>query len=181
MGDAERASLLLYGYGNPGRGDDGLGPALVAALQALEHPPAVTIESNYQLEVEDSAELAKHKIVIFADADGSGPEPFWFDRVEPCANVGFSSHSISPQGLLALTDQLFGTRITAYALGIRGYEFGELKETLSTGAKGNLDQAFSFVRRALEDRAFDQYVQQYGVGRRPCGQTEGRVTEGYRQ
>lgn len=43
--------ILLIGYGNPGRGDDGLGPALAAAIEAMELP-GVTVEADYQLMVD---------------------------------------------------------------------------------------------------------------------------------
>ncbi len=149
--------LLFYGYGNPGRGDDGLGPALAAALEQLDLP-GTTVDSNYQLTVEDAAELAEHEVVVFADADASGREPFWFGRVEPNAHLGISSHGVSPGALLALTEALFGRRVEAYVLGIRGYEFGELCESLSSRAQANLEQAIRFAKCALTERSFDEYV-----------------------
>ena len=46
--------VLLIGYGNPGRLDDGLGPALAAAVEKLAIP-GVTVDADYQLNVEDAA------------------------------------------------------------------------------------------------------------------------------
>ncbi len=40
------ARVLVYGYGNPGRGDDGLGPALVRELCGHEIGDRVTMESG---------------------------------------------------------------------------------------------------------------------------------------
>jgi hydrogenase maturation protease len=174
------SSALVYGYGNPGRGDDGLGPALAAAVESLGCAQT-TVESNYQLELQDAAELGRHDVVIFADADLSGPEPFWFQRVEPTARVGFTSHSVTPGALLALAGELFGSTTQAYALGIRGYEFDDLREVLSPRAQENLDQAVIFVKRALEDRKFEHYVQQYGIGSGRAGQAESGQNEGERQ
>ena len=57
--NTEAADILLIGFGNPGRLDDGLGPALADAIEKLALP-GVTVESNYQLTVEDAAEIAKH-------------------------------------------------------------------------------------------------------------------------
>ena len=155
--------LLFYGYGNPGRGDDGLGPALAAAIEQLDLP-STTVDSNYQLTVEDAAELAENDVVVFADADASGREPFWFGRVEPSAHLGISSHGVSPGALLALTEVLFGHRTEAYVLGIRGYEFGELCESLSSRAQANLEQAVRFAKRALMERSFGEYLGRYGSG-----------------
>ena len=79
---ASPATVLVIGYGNPGRLDDGLGPALAEALAALELP-GVTVEANYQLTVEDAAAVAEHDVVVFADASVNGPEPYSFQPVEP--------------------------------------------------------------------------------------------------
>ena len=75
--------------------------------------------------VEDAAAIAQHDVVVFADAAVSGPEPFYFERLEPQMAVSFSSHSVAPAAALALSEELFGKRVPGYVLGIRGYEFNE--------------------------------------------------------
>ena len=72
-----RETVLLLGYGNPGRLDDGLGPALAARVEALALP-GVTVQADYQLCLEDAEAAARHDVVIFADAAASGAEPFSF-------------------------------------------------------------------------------------------------------
>lgn len=149
--------ILVYGYGNPGRLDDGLGPALVAALErrGLER---VTTDSDYQLTVEDAAEVAEHDVTIFVDADVDGPEPFWFDEIEPDGSLGFSSHSVSPQKLLDMSRGLLGKAAKGYILGIRGYEFNEFGERLSEGARRNLGAALDFIEEAVRDGHLDRFV-----------------------
>jgi hydrogenase maturation protease len=158
---ARGCKTLVYGYGNPGRGDDGLGPALAAALEKL-NIESTTVESNYQLSVEDAADVAEHDAVIFVDADVSGVAPFWFDRVKPEKAISFSSHSIAPGALLELAHELFGKEIDGYILAIRGYVFNEFNESLSHLARENLGEALKFVTRALQERQFDEYLKQYG-------------------
>ena len=68
----EAAKVLLIGFGNPGRLEDGLGPALAEAVQQ-ENLPGATVEADYQLTVEDAAEVAPYDVVLFADADGADP------------------------------------------------------------------------------------------------------------
>ena len=164
---AVTGKVLLYGFGNPGRGDDGLGPALAAAIEA-SGVPGVVVDSNYQLTVEDAAEVVGYTSVVFADAATQGPGPFWFSRIddteiERAGNpVGWSSHSVSPAQVVALARRLFASNVDAYTLGIRGYQFGELDETLSLRAKDNLVKAVMFARTALVDRRFEKYVQVLG-------------------
>lgn len=136
--------ILVIGYGNPGRLDDGLGPAFAAALEGLDLS-GVTVDSNYQLSVEDAAEVAAHDLVIFADAHVSCPPPFCFEEIEPRPALSFSSHSVEPPALLALARDLFGARTRGFALGIRGYEFNEFGEALSDEARKNLEEALAFL------------------------------------
>jgi hydrogenase maturation protease len=158
----DRSHILFYGYGNPGRGDDGLGPALVAALEPLGLP-GLACESDYQLAVEDSATLASYDVVVFVDADSEGPAPFRFDRVPPGRGMSFSSHSATPGQVVALAHEMFGAQVRAYTLGIRGYHFGELCDSLSEQARANLASALTFAQRALDEQDFDQYTRQFGV------------------
>jgi hydrogenase maturation protease len=155
--------ILLYGYGNPGRGDDGLGPALASAVeeQGLE---GVDVDANYQLTVEDAADIGSYSAVVFVDAAVQGRAPFWFSRIDHAAvgHVGWTSHSVSPAQVVALARDLFSSRVAAYALGIRGYQFGELDEVLSAGAKENLAEALAFARKALVERRFESYLQKFG-------------------
>lgn len=161
MGDTNK-KVLIYGYGNPGRLDDGLGPAFAAELEKRDLDE-VTVDSNYQLFVEDAATIAAHDVVVFVDADVAGPEPFHFDRVIPKAHMSFSSHSISTDALVAMACDLLGSKADAFVLGIRGYEFNEFGEVLSSKAKANLQAAVEFMLDALKDRDFAKYVDTHGT------------------
>lgn len=149
--------VLIIGYGNPGRLDDGLGPIFAEEMEKLQLE-LVTVDSNYQLAVEDAAVIAEHDFVVFADADVSGPEPFYFERVIPRSHMSFSSHSISADALMAMAADLLSSTAEAYMLGIRGYEFNEFGEKISPKAKENLDAALTFMKKALVDRDFAKYV-----------------------
>jgi hydrogenase maturation protease len=143
--------ILVIGYGNPGRLDDGLGPALAAALEPLDLP-GVTVDADYQLTVETAAAVAEHDVVIFADASVAGDEPFFFRAVRADgAELSFSTHSVEPGAVLALCEQLFASRPRAYVLGIRGYEFNEFGERLSEAARTNLTAAVGFLARVLRE------------------------------
>lgn len=141
--------ILLIGYGNPGRLDDGLGPALAAEAEGW-NMPGLTVDADYQLTVEDAAEIARHEMVIFADASVNGREPFFVEYVTPRRAEGFSTHSVEPDALMDLAQRLFGAETRGYILGIRGYEFNEFGEGLSPQAQENLRAAADFLRSALD-------------------------------
>ena len=136
--------LLLIGYGNPGRLDDGLGPALAARIEAASLK-GITVEADYQLTVENAVDVSKHDVVIFADAAVEGKEPFFFSEICSRSPVSLSSHSVSAEAVLFYAEQMFHANTRAYVLGIRGYEFNEFEEKLSEGAKHNLEEAFQFI------------------------------------
>lgn len=142
--------MLLIGFGNPGRLDDGLGPRLAEMLEPL-NLPNLTVDSDYQLIVEDAAEVARYDVVIFADAAVAGAEPFWIKRIHPdAAHLSFSSHSVSPQGVISLAKELFQAEPDAYILGIRGYDFNEFEEKLSPKAGKNLAAALEHITNIMQ-------------------------------
>jgi hydrogenase maturation protease len=142
--------ILLIGYGNPGRLDDGLGPALAAAVEDW-NVAGLTVDADYQLTVEDASDVAAHDIVIFADASVSGAEPYYVEKVEAKEALSFSSHSVEPSVLLHMAQTLFHAATRAYILGIRGYDFNEFGERLSPRAAENLEKAIAYMRLVLDD------------------------------
>jgi hydrogenase maturation protease len=150
-----KGDILVIGFGNPGRLDDGLGPALAAELEAM-NLEGVDVDSDYQLTVEDAAAAAEHGVVIFADADATGAEPFTFRPVDPRGDQGFSTHEVEPPSVMAMARDLFAGEAKGYTLGIRGYEFDEFGERLTPGAKANLAAAVSFLRTLLRTRKFEE-------------------------
>jgi hydrogenase maturation protease len=141
--------VLIIGYGNPGRCDDGLGPALAARLKELDIP-GVDVESTYQLNVEDAATAAEYDVVVFVDACLCAPPPFVMRAVTPrSGTMEFSTHSQAPEGVLGLTHDVFKARTRGFAMGVRGYDFHDFGECLSEEAEENLEEAVSFLREAV--------------------------------
>jgi hydrogenase maturation protease len=140
---------LLIGYGNPGRLDDGLGPCFIRALEE-RNPAGAALDCNYQLSVEDAELISKYRRVVFVDAGSACAEPFELKRIEAEAGfLGFSSHTLSPQALLGLAGEMFQARPEAWLLAIRGYDFNEFGERLSSRAEQNLGAALEHMERWL--------------------------------
>lgn len=175
----KEGGTLVYGYGNPSRGDDGLGPALAVALEA-SRLPRTTVVSGHQLRMEDAAELAQYEAVVFVDADASGPEPFRFGRVRAEDGTGFCAHGVTPGLLLALTRELYGEEVPGYLLAIRGYEFDTFRESLSRRARNNLERALGFLIQALVEREFDAYARRHGAAAGGSTATVEREPDGRR-
>lgn len=142
--DVSRSRVLVLGFGNPGRQDDGLGPAAAETLKKLGLP-WVTVEINYLLNIEDAADAAEHDCVLFLDAAEFGPEPFDLREVRPAEEVAFTSHIVKPEVIVAICRKHFGRTPRAWLMAIRGYQF-ELQEGLTEAAKANLERAISHLR-----------------------------------
>jgi len=150
--DRNEPRILVFGYGNPGRQDDGAGVVFVDELSELTRSgerPWLAFDTNYQLNVEDALAVAKQDIVVFADASRDQPEGYLFRRIRPSASVSFSTHAMSPESVLALSQELYGARSKAYLLTLRGYEW-EPNGILTTRARTNIEAAKAFLTPLLE-------------------------------
>ena len=145
----EDRKILVYGFGNPGRQDDGLGPAIIEKLED-EKIAGVDTDCNYQLNIEDAYSIAENDIVVFVDASLDADEPFSFSKIEPSAEITFTTHSMSPQSVLALCAELYDRKLDAYVLGIRGYEW-DFEVGLTSKAVNNFNEAYSFLLNWLNN------------------------------
>jgi hydrogenase maturation protease len=140
--------VLLIGYGNALRRDDGVGPC-VARMLAERYPHRVHACEVHQLTPELSATLARYGTVIFIDA-AMGPEQTE-GRLVPVtreSRAPWGTHLASPAGLLALAEEIYGARPRAWYLAVAGEEF-DLGEGLSERARDNARRAVVVLEEFL--------------------------------
>jgi len=145
--------ILVYGYGNPGRQDDGLGIELVKKLEkwAAENQfPNIEFDNNYQLNIEDAEVISNQDLVIFADASEEEIDDFCFSLVDGTGKLAFTTHSASPGYIVKLCQELFQKEPLVLLLHIKGYAW-DFKEGISPRAAENLKAAFLYVIRILEE------------------------------
>ncbi|MCK5794594.1 MAG: hydrogenase maturation protease [Anaerolineales bacterium] len=145
--------ILVYGYGNPGRQDDGLGIRLAERLEewtAQSGLEGVAFENNYQLNIEDAEAISDQDLVIFADASEEEIDDFCFSKVDGKGKLSFTTHAASPGYIVKLCNELFQKEPCVFLLHIKGYEW-EFKEGISLRALENLDRAFDYLKPILED------------------------------
>lgn len=143
---------LLYGYGNPGRQDDGLGNEFVEVMEkwiAEEGIDGVYTDSNYQLNIEDADTISNADIVVFVDATIEEIEDFYIDRVNPSdAKVEFTMHAVSPAFVLNLCNEIYNKFPECFLIHIKGYEW-DFAEGLTDKAKDNMLKAVEFVKQKI--------------------------------
>ena len=96
----EKPAVLVIGVGNPLRGDDGAGPAVIQCLQNRLPPSVATLQLD-----SDGVSLIEawrdFERVILVDAAGSGAVPGFIHRFDV-------SRTELPRGLFHYSSHLFG-------------------------------------------------------------------------
>jgi hydrogenase maturation protease len=148
------APTLIFGWGNPSRGDDALGPLFVdhfAAL-AVRHPEWGEVEclTDFQLQVEHALDLQGRRRVLFVDASLNAQAPCMPTRIEAARDDSFTTHAMSPQAVLKVfADIDDGEPPPCWLLAIRGERF-ELGEDISEMARKNLATALHMAANWIE-------------------------------
>jgi hydrogenase maturation protease len=141
-------TFLVIGCGNPGRGDDGLGPALVERLAALGLP-GVTTDADYQLSIGHAALAAAHDVVVFADAASDAETAYYLRPVQAATSDAFTSHAMTPGQVLLLARRCFGAAPLGFALGMRAPSLERFEESLSPAARSGLEAALDCLVRII--------------------------------
>jgi hydrogenase maturation protease len=148
------AHVVLLGCGNPSRGDDALGPALLARVrQWLADRPDLDIHivEDFQLQVEHALDVVDADLVLFVDADASAHAPFCLRRATDARDGSYTSHELSPEALLHVVREITGhSPPPSWVLGVRGEQF-KLGEAMSTNALGHLEVAWDELLELLND------------------------------
>jgi hydrogenase maturation protease len=136
---------LMIGYGNPLRGDDGLGPHVVEHI-ARGRWPDVEPVIVHQLTPELSVRIVGAAAVVFVDAGMDCDGPFRITKLDPGGSTGSRTHFSDPRLLLALARDLFGPAPPAWMVTIAGQNF-DLGEPLSRAGRRHAEQALAVLAR----------------------------------
>ena len=118
--------ILIIGYGNSHRGDDGVGFRAAEQLQALVQESAVTVMATLELKPEMAETIARADMVVFLDACTEGtPGTVHVSELVPCeVEGGLFSHALTPKSLLTAAQVLYGQCPEAMLITVAGENFG---------------------------------------------------------
>lgn len=140
--------VILFGIGNCGRKDDGLGWAFLDQIKSIL-PDNYDIEYRYQLQIEDAELATNYEKVIFIDAHKENfKEGYVWATCNPKATDSFTTHELDPQSVLYLTDTIYGKQPESKIMGISGEDF-RLEMGLSDLADSNLTKALDFFKKEI--------------------------------
>ncbi len=154
--------MLVLGFGNTLRRDDGVGAVAARLLGAdprLQRSD-VDVREAYQLLPEMSMDIAGATLVVFVDADARGlPGSIEVHQIDPVAAAredpdargepGASSHHVGGGVLVALAAALTGRAPEAVAIGIGVADLG-MGEGLSPAVEAALPRVVEIIVDAVE-------------------------------
>ncbi len=143
--------ILVFGIGNPSRGDDALGPMLLEYIEQCILLQHIEILSDYQLQPEHALDMQGRKRVLFVDASvmPRNNKAVEFVRVQARMDQSYTTHAMTPSALLHVYHRISGTQAPqTFLLRISGCSF-ELGDALSAQAHRNLTIACRLVSHLL--------------------------------
>jgi hydrogenase maturation protease len=136
---------LIYGIGNVGRQDDGLGWAFVDRIEQWAERPRARLVRSYQLQLEDADLISRAGTVLFVDSTKqTSVRCFSLYRPQPLLDFSFTSHALSIPTVMATSRTCFGVVPDVVVLALRGYEW-QLQLGLTERAATNLDAATAYL------------------------------------
>lgn len=153
-------NFLLFGYGNPDRGDDGAAYHLFKVLfhqtgkegadifstDVIPLTDFVDVIFNFQLLPEYTDIVAQYEKVVFIDAHTAEiEEELKLVELKPQFENSPLTHHFSPSSCLALAKSITGKAPRAWLLSIRGYEFG-FSQHLSERTSGLVSCALNILK-----------------------------------
>jgi hydrogenase maturation protease len=116
--------ILIIGYGNSLRGDDGLGQRVAGELEHRLNPETVHVLLAHQLTPELVEPIRQAKLVVFIDARvGETPGTIFQEVIQAQAGAAPFTHNMTPASLLAAAQELYGAAPTGILISIVGAAF----------------------------------------------------------
>ena len=136
-----RPRIVIIGYGNTLRGDDGLGYRVAERLIPLEMRGRIRVVASHQLSIDFAEMIADSELVIFVDASRDGAPGEIRSSVVTAHAVSAGddvmTHHLTPESLLSLSKTLYGGSPEAALVTVSGESF-DLSEQLSPTVEAEL-------------------------------------------
>ena len=139
-----KVNLLVIGYGNTLRGDDGVGPRVAEAVEALKLPGVRTFTCQ-QLSPEHAEMISQAARVVFVDAAVDAPKEVQLRELVPGDTTQLMAHAADPRTMLALAREVFAHAPKAWWLTIPAVSL-EFSEVLSRETRDGLAVAVQRIK-----------------------------------
>lgn len=157
---AEMARILIIGYGNPLRGDDGIGWRAAQVLSDQFHLPEVQVVACYQLTPELAQDVSGAETVIFVDAARDLlPGKVRCEPIVTAADAQHSppvsySHHVSPSTILNVCRELYLVEPRAFLVSVGGERFDDVDGLSATAVQG-LNEVIACLQNFISSGQFN--------------------------
>jgi hydrogenase maturation protease len=158
--------LLVVGFGNTLRCDDGVGPRVAESVELLGLPGVLTL-SCHQLTPELAYPVSMAGNVVFVDAAVDEPGTLAMKKLEPNRSSLVLEHAPNPRTLLALSRDAYGRSPDAWMITVPAEVLG-FGEELSPVAKRGVKKAVQAVQ-GLYGELSAKARRQAGTDQAPAG------------
>jgi hydrogenase maturation protease len=145
------AGVLVVGYGNQLRGDDGVGCHAAALLAADPRLEGATVLARHQLTPELATDIAGASLVVLVDAsvDGGAPGSVAVRSIQPRRDSPLSwSHHLNPAALAGLAHALYDHVPPMVLISVAGIAFTD-GDRLSPAVQRVLPEVVEWVARVV--------------------------------
>jgi hydrogenase maturation protease len=146
--------VVVVGYGNALRTDDGLGWYAADRLASDPRLAAVTVLQRHQLMPELALDISAAALVVLVDASHDlAAGTVTVTPVEPASDATTTwSHHLSPPSVVALAHELYGRAADVFLVSC-GVESTEMGDRLSPAVEAALSQVVDAVVELIASRA----------------------------
>ena len=139
--------ILVIGYGNTVRSDDGVGVWIAERIADLSLP-FVEVQTCHQLQLEMVPDIIEYDAVILIDASATGEAIAYRRCSSSMALPSPSDHTVSPDTLQQLAFEVYHDSVELHLFTIRGESF-EFGWTLSPAAEDRATEALARISSFL--------------------------------
>ena len=147
------AGVLVVGFGNPLRGDDGVGCSAAGLLAADPRLEGATILARHQLTPELATDIASASLVVLIDAsvDDGAAGSVAVRSIQPRRDSPLSwSHHLDPAALAGLADALYDHVPPMVLISVGGAAF-TVADRLSPAVQRALPEVVERVARVVQE------------------------------
>ena len=157
--------ILVVGYGNALRSDDGLGWHVAERLADDPRLAGVAVLRRHQLTPELALDFSRAALVVLVDAShGLPPGTFTIEPLERAGGTETTwSHHLSPPSLVALAHELYGRAPDVYLVSV-GVASLEMGDRLSPVLEAALPRVIDAVAELVASRAADSGAEPVAQG-----------------
>lgn len=146
--------ILIIGYGNPLRGDDGVGCVLARLLKNRLRRDDLHVQTLHQLTPELIAWIAGASYVIFIDANAeTHTGTIAYEPVYPQTKEGAFTHNTNPSGLFAAARDWYGAVPHGLLISIGGRSF-DYSDKLSPELTAMLPRLLDEIEQMVKSHIF---------------------------